>query len=285
MKTLILGLEVDDPEVLFNVPGLVHLQGLWEEGIRGVLVSEPRLSPDSRWRSLLAGRILDASEQASPGPMIWDALDGHGAPIDPILVGMRADGTFTSERGRQGDPVRDDGTSSSTMEPGSEGRAARIRSLFRDLRGRMASRPWNLAMLVDAIPAPGLGGAHTIVDCAVALDHELAGTLDQVNSDGIELSVLMVALRGARSDGQESELGSRPMGSFVLNSTRGLPAGELQGVGIIDLAPMLLALSDRSIPPEWQGRSGMLETLSSGDSDDDDQEAVLDRLRGLGYLA
>ena len=89
----------------------------------------------------------------------------------------------------------------------------------------------------------------------------------------------------------------RPDGLFVLAGD-GIPAGEISGAHIADLAPTILALCGVSVPANWDGRLlpcippyGVPRPLGVGDSEtgeqpyDATQEADLKRrLQELGYL-
>ncbi|QDV36778.1 hypothetical protein [Tautonia plasticadhaerens] len=288
MKTLVIGIETDDPDAPFGVPGLVHLPQFRNEGIRGVLVPGPEMTLGFPWQSFVAGRVVAASGHApgggSPGPMLWHALDEGNTRIDPILIGLAADrvtgpgSDHPDDRDRNGDRSR----SGRAIEP--DAQIARTRSRFGSLRRCMATSPWNLAMLIDAIPAPPAirTGQDRVAARWLALDQELGETLDQLVAQEIDLSVLLVVLRDADPEGG-TKLDPSPPGNFSLTSTKGLPPGELRGASLIDLTPALVALAGRATPGEWLGRPLTIDQLPPDASED--QEAVFDRLRGLGYLA
>jgi predicted AlkP superfamily phosphohydrolase/phosphomutase len=73
-------------------------------------------------------------------------------------------------------------------------------------------------------------------------------------------------------------------GSFILAAPHCPLTGEIEGVHLLDIAPTLLELAGYDIPASMRGRSwvsggsGPTERVS-----EDQEETVLDRLRGLGY--
>lgn len=139
----------------------------------------------------------------------------------------------------------------------------RLASLATQLEGAS----WSFARVIDATPAQ-LGAASG--DWLPGLDARLGPLLEQL---GEAATVLILAHDG-------------PAAGFVLAATgRGTP-GELSGVRLVDLAPMLLALAGRPVPASMTGRAP--DSVTAGPDatppDLDDEQAVLDRLRGLGYL-
>lgn len=77
-------------------------------------------------------------------------------------------------------------------------------------------------------------------------------------------------------------------GAFLLASPQLPPLGEIQGAGLLDIAPTLLDASGRDRLPDLLGRS-LVEgrDLRNPDGDGttpDDEELIRERLRGLGYL-
>ncbi len=76
-------------------------------------------------------------------------------------------------------------------------------------------------------------------------------------------------------------------GAFVLASPQLPPLGEIQGAGLLDIAPTLLDLTGRERLPNLLGRSlveGRDLPPSEGGTTPDDEELIRERLRGLGYL-
>ena len=76
-------------------------------------------------------------------------------------------------------------------------------------------------------------------------------------------------------------------GAFVLASPQLPPLGEIQGAGLLDIAPTLLDLTGRERLPNLLGHSlveGHDIPPSEGGTTPDDEELIRERLRGLGYL-
>lgn len=76
-------------------------------------------------------------------------------------------------------------------------------------------------------------------------------------------------------------------GAFVLASPQLPPLGEIQGAGLLDIAPTLLDLTGRDRLPDLLGRSlieGRDVQGSDGGTSPDDEELIRERLRGLGYI-
>jgi len=83
--------------------------------------------------------------------------------------------------------------------------------------------------------------------------------------------------------------GSSParLGAFVLASPQLPPMGEIQGAGLLDIAPTLLDLTGRDRLPNLLGRSlveGRDIQPPGGEATPDDEELIRERLRGLGYI-
>jgi predicted AlkP superfamily phosphohydrolase/phosphomutase len=78
-------------------------------------------------------------------------------------------------------------------------------------------------------------------------------------------------------------------GAFVLAAPGLVPAGEVEGAHLLDIAPTLLELGGYDIPDSMQGRSlipGWAPRIPDGhDADVEDAELVRSRLGGLGYLS
>jgi predicted AlkP superfamily phosphohydrolase/phosphomutase len=56
-------------------------------------------------------------------------------------------------------------------------------------------------------------------------------------------------------------------GGFILNGPRLDIRGEVEGMHLLDVAPTLLDMAGRPIPPAMQGRSLLRRTVSQGSSD------------------
>lgn len=95
--------------------------------------------------------------------------------------------------------------------------------------------------------------------------------------------------RVARSheDGYD-EAANVPVGSFILVAPNSPLEGEIEGVRLVDLAPTLLELAGQAVPAAMTGRSlvrGLaLERQPEDDLDPNAEQAIRDRLRGLGYI-
>ncbi|RUL83882.1 hypothetical protein [Tautonia sociabilis] len=134
---------------------------------------------------------------------------------------------------------------------------------------RLAEAPWSFARLIDNAPALlQASGAEGAIDSWIRrLDDALAPMLERLGDSG----TVLIASRGVADS------------AAVLATTGGGPGGEIPGLRLVDLAPMLLALAGRPIPPSMTGRAPDAPPGPSGDEPDDEQ-AVRDRLQGLGYL-
>lgn len=78
-----------------------------------------------------------------------------------------------------------------------------------------------------------------------------------------------------------------PFGAFVLAAPGVAPAGEAEGMHLLDVAPTLLTLGGFEIPPGMQGRSRVGEVEADpadAAAAERDRETIRDRLSGLGYL-
>lgn len=76
-------------------------------------------------------------------------------------------------------------------------------------------------------------------------------------------------------------------GAFVLASPHLPPLGEIQGAGLLDIAPTLLDLTGRDRLPNLLGRSLVEDQANQspdGGTSPDDEELIRERLRGLGYI-
>jgi predicted AlkP superfamily phosphohydrolase/phosphomutase len=74
-------------------------------------------------------------------------------------------------------------------------------------------------------------------------------------------------------------------GCFVLTTSAGTLSGEVAGVGLLDLAPTLLALGDHEIPVWMQGRSIIADNAALDSAlTMDEAEVLRQRLVGLGYI-
>ncbi|HKT70929.1 MAG TPA: hypothetical protein VJP83_15900, partial [Terriglobales bacterium] len=74
-------------------------------------------------------------------------------------------------------------------------------------------------------------------------------------------------------------------GAFVLTAPNSPLSGMYEGAQLLDMAPTLLDLAGYEIPASMQGRSlvtGMEKKGRGADSDND--QIILDRLAGLGYV-
>ena len=78
-------------------------------------------------------------------------------------------------------------------------------------------------------------------------------------------------------------LGER-LGSFVLASARIPLTGLVEGVRLDDLSPTILELAGHAAPASMPGRS-LVSGLAASAVDEDEEELVRERLRGLGYIA
>jgi arylsulfatase A-like enzyme len=116
-----------------------------------------------------------------------------------------------------------------------------------------------------------------------SFDDELRRTLEHLLERGDEVTILLVVLETPlEAKGDERDRPTRS-GAFVISSSRGLPAGEIEGARWSDLAPTLLKLAGKPIP---DGLAGMpLELEGMVPRVEEDEQAVLERLRGLGYLS
>jgi predicted AlkP superfamily phosphohydrolase/phosphomutase len=79
------------------------------------------------------------------------------------------------------------------------------------------------------------------------------------------------------------------VGSFIVAAPNNPVYGEIEGVHMLDMAPTLLELGGYDIPSAMQGKSLVAgRTLEAGINPGmtmDDEEAMRERLRGLGYIA
>jgi predicted AlkP superfamily phosphohydrolase/phosphomutase len=77
-------------------------------------------------------------------------------------------------------------------------------------------------------------------------------------------------------------------GAFILAGPGGLPQGEVQGVGLLNMAPTLLELGGYDVPTSMQGRSLLsrddLQVVQRGGFSGSEEELVRQRLQGLGYV-
>jgi predicted AlkP superfamily phosphohydrolase/phosphomutase len=76
-------------------------------------------------------------------------------------------------------------------------------------------------------------------------------------------------------------------GAFILAGP-GAPVGPVEGAHLLDVAPTLLGLGGYDVPPAMLGRpiapAATAAAVSAGGYSPDQEEAVRDRLSGLGYL-
>lgn len=89
-----------------------------------------------------------------------------------------------------------------------------------------------------------------------------------------------------RIEGSEDAAPAK-QGAFVIASPHLPPMGEIQGAGLLDIAPTLLDLTGRDRLPNLLGRSlveGQGAQSSDGGTSPDDEELIRERLRGLGYI-
>ena len=104
------------------------------------------------------------------------------------------------------------------------------------LAKRMEGVSWTFARVIDATPTQLRAASG---DWLPGLDTRIGPLLEQL---GEAATVLILAHDG-------------PAAGFVLAATgRGTP-GELSGVHLVDLGPMLLALAGRPVPPSMTGRA------------------------------
>jgi len=76
-------------------------------------------------------------------------------------------------------------------------------------------------------------------------------------------------------------------GAFALASPQLPPMGEIQGAGLLDIAPTLLDVTGRDRLPNLLGRSlieGRNIQPPDGGTTPDDEDLIRERLRGLGYI-
>ncbi|WP_152049727.1 hypothetical protein [Tautonia marina] len=116
----------------------------------------------------------------------------------------------------------------------------------------------------------------------VNFDIELGRTLDYLLGSNGEVTILLVVLGRPLGDDAVDTEGKFSTRAFVMSSSRGLPAGRIEGARLIDLAPTLLKLAGKPIPVSLPGTPLELDLMSP--RCDEDEQAVLERLRGLGYL-
>lgn len=77
-------------------------------------------------------------------------------------------------------------------------------------------------------------------------------------------------------------------GAFIIAAPQVYPQGMVEGVHLLDIAPTLLELGGHDRPPSMRGRSLPLTTAPNPPgrlgSSAEDEMAVRERLRGLGYI-
>ena len=141
---------------------------------------------------------------------------------------------------------------------------------FLALRHLMMTRDWDYAQLVDDTPArlSRPGGDDPVGPWYEAIDDWLALVLDPPPTG--ELAVLLVFSPGPDAPG-----------AFVLASSSGIGPGPVDNVRPEDLAPTLLDLARQPAPAGMTGRAFDLSSPIS----EDEELAVIERLRGLGYLS
>jgi hypothetical protein len=76
----------------------------------------------------------------------------------------------------------------------------------------------------------------------------------------------------------------KPLGAFVLASARIPLTGLVEGARLDDLPPTILELAGHAAPATMPGRS-LVSGLAESAVDEDEEELVRERLRGLGYIA
>jgi hypothetical protein len=290
MRVLIVGLQGVEPTLLLENDRLSHVQELLKHGISGVIHSDPGLDPVEVWPTLVAGRSLNASVVGRggfpPRPLIWDAIGTEAEPVKPILVNLPFDHSHSPETGIGNTINRSISSGSLDRGDAPESSLEPTRERFRLLREFIAKRPWTVAMLREMVHLSRQTG-DSAEEHSTAFDEELGRTLEQVIAQESDLCVLLLAWHGTPSEnplaGTGADVGSDPAGSFVLTSSKGFPSGVIDGARLIDLAPTIIALAGRAIPPEMQGRPLQLERINLDLSEE--ELAVRDRLQGLGYLA
>lgn len=88
-------------------------------------------------------------------------------------------------------------------------------------------------------------------------------------------------------DGGLDDAAPARQGAFVLASPQLPPMGEIQGAGLLDIAPTLLDMTGRQRLPNLLGRSlveDQANQRTNGGTSPDDEELIRERLRGLGYI-
>ncbi|MEW4567827.1 hypothetical protein AB1L88_08160 [Tautonia sp. JC769] len=203
------------------------------------------------------------------------ALRGEG--IAGRLIVDACDGVETlwsAIAGRRPATVADLGDESG-FRAGIEGFRARLRDHDRG----------DAAIVVRWPDSSGKGAEDGAIDPWLArIDEVLHQAVELLLDRGEEVTILVVVLdRPSEADASERDDWGGG-GGFVMTSSRGLPAGEIpDAVRLIDLAATLLKLAGRPIPEQLGGAPIALETLVS--RVENDERAVLERLRGLGYLS
>lgn len=260
MRRVVIGVEGIEPDQILNHPRLIHVKMLVEEGVSGHLLVERHEGLSTLWSA------FSPKQERRPTP------SSVGADVEPFQIGDD-DGLWIDQRTTSEGRPRDASDSGS-----------RVRSHFEELRQRMGCEPWSQAGICLGFPGPSKDAAEdqTSERWLVDFDDELGRTLEHLIGSIGEVTILLVVLGRPLGDGSVDTVGESPTGAFVMTSSRGLPAGRIEGARLIDLAPTLLKLAGSLIPDDLPGTPLELDQVAP--RGDEDEQAVLERLRGLGYL-
>ena len=263
MRTLIIGIEHPFPRRLIEDDRLTSVRSLMESGWHGRIVELGSLDRASLWRTVISG-VSDGGN--ARGTAIED--DSDATPTLPTLLGTVGVDPLLIDAARIG-PVSDPHDKTDRYRL-----LSMSRQRFKGLQERLETLPWTYAQLFDDGPARllDLTGSEAVDDWGAMLNEALAAILDRLDD---ELSILLLAVPGPIEGGPV-----RPEGAFVLASSRGVPAGHVEEARLVDFAPTLMLLAGREVPDTFEG----LPIGVRGGGRIDDEAAVLERLRGLGYI-
>lgn len=273
MNIVIVGLTDADLDSWKERVEFPTLAALSQESLGGELRGQAYLNSTEFWTRLLSGTNRDGipeSERPDSRMLrLWDLLHG-GEEATAILIDLPIrDVGFSLEGNPEGSHVIEYHSDHATLDP-----IKSYHARFQKLRDSMNDARRQFLLIVDDRVADGS-------DQLSRIDSEISETIQHLSEHDGETLFLIVSRFDRKFRASEPCSEVTPIGSFLLLSSLGTVQGKSREARIEDLAPTLLSLAGRQVPMTMSGRPIVWDLPRTIDED----RAVQERLKGLGYLS
>ncbi|HZQ70210.1 MAG TPA: hypothetical protein VFA68_16910 [Terriglobales bacterium] len=295
MKICVLGLDGATPDIVFHDERLVNIRRLMDVGVYGIVQAGGESATLRVWMSMGTSQAPEALDPKAPA--IWNLLADH--QNRSALLGLTSDippyeidGVSFASFPATASPSDLTACDSESVVPTaahtlSEQVLSASRTRWQTARTLFPQQRWAYFQIVDVgmetlgvdLPSP-----EAISDYYLWLDEQVGSILELLDDDTLLLIVSPRAIKGSSSNPQASQPGD---GFFVLVAPNCPLTGEYHGASLLDLAPTMLDLVGREIPPTMQGKSLVAEVQKKNPDETtavDEESLIRDRLAGLGYI-